>query len=56
VRTPKKIDPAVREQATRMSTEHRSNHATTTELAQAIAARERLGRETVCRWMVQAQV
>jgi hypothetical protein len=46
----------VRERATRMIAEHRSNYATPTELAQAIAARERLGWEAVCRWTVQAEV
>jgi transposase len=53
---PKKIDPAVRERVMRMITEHRSEYATPTELAKVIAARERLGRETVRRWIVQAEV
>ena len=53
---PKKIDPAVRERVMRMITEHRSEYATPTELARVIAARERLGRETVRRWIVQAEV
>ena len=40
----------------RMIAEHRSDYATPTELAKVIAARERLGRETVRRWIVQAEV
>ena len=53
---PKKIDPAVRERVMRMIAEHRSEYATPTELARVIAARERLGVETVRRWVVQAEV
>jgi transposase-like protein len=53
---PKKIDPAVRERVMRMIAEHRSEYATPTELAKVIAARERLGRETVRRWIVGAEV
>ena len=53
---PRKIDPAVRERVMRMIAEHRSDYATPTELAKVIAARERLGRETVRRWIVQAEV
>ena len=47
---PKKIDPAVRERVMRMITEHRSEYATPTALARVLAARERLGVETVRRW------
>jgi transposase-like protein len=36
--------------------EHRSEYATPTELAKVIAARERLGRETVRRWIVQYDI
>jgi transposase-like protein len=53
---PKKIDPAVRERVMRMIAEHRSEYTTPTELARVIAARERLGVETVRRWIVQAEV
>jgi hypothetical protein len=44
---PKKIEPAVRERVMRMVAEHRSEYATPTELARVLAARERLGVETV---------
>jgi transposase-like protein len=53
---PKKIDPAVRERVMRMIAEHRSEYATPTELARVIAARERLGIETVRRSVVHAEV
>ena len=53
---PKKIEPAVRERVMRMIAEHRSEYATPTELARVLAARERLGVETVRRWVVQAEV
>jgi transposase len=53
---PKKIEPAVRERVMRMIAEHCSEYATPTELARVLAARERLGVETVRRWIVQAEV
>ena len=53
---PKKIEPVVRERVMRMIAEHRSEYATPTELARVLAARERLGVETVRRWIVQAEV
>ena len=53
---PKKIDPAVRERVMRMVADYRGEFATPTELAKVIAARERIGRETVRRWIVQADV
>jgi hypothetical protein len=49
---PKKIEPAVRERVMRMIAEHRSQYARRTELARVLAARERLGVETVRRWIV----
>jgi transposase len=53
---PKKIEPAIRERAMRMIAEHRLEYATPTELARVIAARERIGVETVRRWIVQADI
>jgi transposase len=53
---PKRIEPAVRERVMRMIAEHRSEYTTPTELARVIAARERLGVETVRRWIVQAEL
>ena len=53
---PKKMDFAVRERVMRMVAEHRLEYATPTALARVIAARERLGVETVRRWIVQGEV
>lgn len=53
---PKKIEPAIRERAMRMIAEHRLEYATPTELARVIATRERIGVETVRRWIVQADI
>jgi len=53
---PKKIEPEIRERVMRMIAEHRSEYATPTELAKVIAARERIGIETVRRWVVQADI
>jgi transposase InsO family protein len=53
---PKKIERAVRERVMRMIAEHRLEYATPTELARVLAARERLGVETVRRWIAQAEV
>ena len=53
---PKKIEPAIRDRAMRMIAEHRLEYATPTELARVIAARERIGIETVRRWIVQADI
>ena len=53
---PKKIDPAVRERVLRMAADHRGEYATPTALAKVIAARERIGVETVRRWIVQAEI
>ena len=53
---PKKIDPAVRERVLRMAADHRKEYATPTALAKVIAARERIGVETVRRWVVQAEI
>ena len=53
---PKRIEPAVRERVLRMVADHRGEYATPTALAKVIAARERLGVETVRRWIVQAEI
>ena len=53
---PKKIDPAVKERAVRLVREHRSEYPSLTAAAEAVARQERLGKETVRRWEVQAQV
>jgi transposase len=53
---PKKIDPAVKERAVRLVREHRSEYASLTAAATAVARQERLGTETVRRWALQAEV
>lgn len=53
---PKRIDSAVRERALRMFVEHRSDYPSDTALAEAIAKRLGVGRETARRWLVQADV
>ena len=53
---PRKIDPAVRERVLRMVADHRGEYANPTALAKVIAARERIGAETVRRWIVQYDI
>jgi transposase len=53
---PKKIDPAIKERAVRLVREHRSEYPSLTAAAAAVAKQERLGKETVRRWAVQAEV
>lgn len=52
---PKKIDPAVRERAVRRVLEHQAEYPSLTAAAAAVARQERLGTETVRRWVLQAQ-
>jgi transposase len=53
---PKKIDPKVKERCVRQVLEHRSEYSSLTAAAEAVARREGLGKETVRRWVVQAQI
>jgi len=53
---PKKIDPALKERALRMFVEHRQDYPSDTALAEAVAKRIGVGRETARRWLVQADV
>ena len=53
---PKKIDAAVKERALRMIADHRGDYASDTALAEALATKLGVGRETVRRWLVQADV
>ena len=53
---PGKIDAAVKERALRLLAEHRGDYPSDTAAAEAIAKRVGVGRETVRRWMVQADV
>jgi len=51
-----KIDPAVKARALRMFVEHRGDYPSTTACAEAIAQRVGVARETMRRWVVQAEV
>lgn len=53
---PKKIDPEVRERALRLLEVHSGEYASLTAAAEAIAKQVGVGKETVRRWAVQAQV
>jgi transposase len=53
---PKKIDPALKERALRMFAEHRQDYPSDTALAEAVAKKVGVGRETARRWLVQADV
>ena len=53
---PKKIDPAVKERALRMFVDHRQDYPSDTALAEAVARKLGVGRETARRWLVQADV
>ncbi len=53
---PKKIDPEVRERALRLLETHGSEYASLTAAAEAIAKQVGVGKETVRRWAVQAEI
>jgi transposase-like protein len=53
---PNKIDAAVKERALRMIADHRQDYPSDTALAEAVAKKLGIGRETVRRWLVQADV
>ena len=53
---PKKISPELRARAVRMVQEHQQDYPSQTAAAQAVAKQLGLGRETVRRWVVQAEV
>ena len=53
---PGKIDPAVKERALRMISDHRQDYPSDTALAEAVATKLGVGRETVRRWLVQSDV
>ena len=53
---PKRIDAAVKERALRMIADHRADYPSDTALAEALATKLGVGRETVRRWLVQADV
>lgn len=53
---PKKIDPKVKERCVRLVLDHLQEYPTLTAAAQAVARREGVGKESVRRWVIQAQV
>ena len=53
---PGKINPAVKERALRMIADHRQDYPSDTALAEAVAKAVGVGRETVRRWLVQADI
>jgi transposase len=53
---PRKIDTSVKERALRLIAEHRQDDSSDTALAVAVATKMGLGRETVRRWLVQADI
>ena len=53
---PKKINPQVRERAVRLVTEHRADYPSTTAAAEAVARQLGVGKESVRRWVVQADI
>ena len=53
---PSKIDPAVKERALRMIADHRQDYPSDTALAEAVASKVGVGRETVRRGLVQADI
>jgi transposase-like protein len=56
VRMPKKINPELKARAVRMVKEHQEDYPSVTAAAQAVAKQLGLGRETVRRWVVQAEI
>jgi transposase-like protein len=53
---PKRIDPAVRARVVRLVREHRQEYSSLTAAVLAVATQERVGAETVRRWVRQAEV
>jgi transposase len=53
---PSKINPAVKERAMRMVGDHRGEYDSMTALAEAVASKVGVGRETVRRWIIQGDI
>lgn len=53
---PRKIDPKVKERCVRQVLEHLSEYPSLTAAAEVVARREGVGKESVRRWVLQAQV
>lgn len=53
---PKKTDPRVKERCVRMVLDHLQEYPSLTAAAAAVAKREGVGKESVRRWVLQAQI
>lgn len=53
---PKRIDARVKERCVRMVLDHLSEYPSLTAAAEAVARREGVGKESVRRWVIQAQI
>jgi transposase len=53
---PKKIDPNVKERCVRQVLDHLPEYASLTAACEAVGKREGVGKESVRRWAIQAQV
>ena len=53
---PKMIDPELKARAVRLVTEHVSEYPSLTAAAAAVAKQLGIGKESVRRWVIQAQV
>jgi transposase len=53
---PKKIDPEVRARAVRLVNDHRSEYPSLTAAAEAVAKQLGVAKESVRRWVLQAEV
>lgn len=53
---PKKIDAATRERAVRLVLEHQQEYPSLTAAAEAVARQVGVGKESVRRWVLQAQI
>lgn len=52
----KKIDPKVKDRCVRQVLEHVAEYPSLTAAAEAVARREGVGKESVRRWVIQAQI
>lgn len=53
---PKKIDPAVKDRAVRLVRDHRADYPSTARAIAAVASQEGIGRESLRRWVAQADI
>lgn len=53
---PKKVDPALKDRALRMVAEHQADYSSVTAVSKVVAEQLGLGKETVRRWVVQAEI